>query len=354
MEIAGVLISSDSTIQEAMACIDRNARGIALVVDEEQRLLGTITDGDIRRAILDRLDIDVSVSELLERKSGTPYPKPITAPLGTARAELLQLMTKNAVRQIPLLDKDGRVVELTTWDGLLPGEALPLQAVIMAGGEGARLRPLTEEKPKPLLPVGNRPAMELMVDQLCKAGIRRVNVTTHYKGEQIAEYFGDGSDFGVEIRYVTEDRPLGTAGGLGLMKNPEEPLLVVNGDIVTQVDFRAMYAFHKEHNAELTVAVREYDLEIPYGIIESEGPCVTGLLEKPVQRFFVNAGVYLLEPAVWRYIPSGECFDMTDLIQRLLEEGRPVVSFPIIEYWLDIGHPTDYQQVQKDVESGKI
>jgi dTDP-glucose pyrophosphorylase len=354
MEIANAFISSDSTIRKAMACIDRNAHGIALVIDKEQRLLGTITDGDIRRAILDHLDIDVTVSELLKRRSCTPYPTPITASLGTARPELLQLMTKNAVRQIPLLDEDGRVAGLVTWDELLPGEVLALQAVIMAGGEGTRLRPLTDDKPKPLLPIGDRPTMELIVGQLRKAGIRRVNVTTHYKGEQIAEHFGDGSNFGVEIRYVTEDRPLGTAGGLGLMEKPEEPLLVVNGDIVTQVDFRAMYAFHKEHNADLTLAVREYDLGIPYGVIESDGPHVTRLSEKPVHRFFVNAGIYLLEPAVCRYIPRGEPFDMTDLIQLLLEEGRPVVSFPIIEYWLDIGRPSDYNQVQEDVERGKI
>lgn len=324
------------------------------MVESSRRLIGTISDGDIRRAVLAKIGLDTPVRELLSRKADTLYPQPVTATIGTSRGELIKLMQERVVRQVPLLDEAGRVAGLATWDELLPNEVLPLQAVIMAGGAGTRLRPLTEDLPKPMLTVGDRPAMELIVDQLRKAGIRRVNVTTHYRGEQIADHFGDGSDFGVEIRYVTEDRPLGTAGGLGLMENPEEPLLVVNGDIVTQVNFRAMYAFHKEHNAELTVAVREYDLDIPYGVVESDGPLVTGLSEKPVHHFFVNAGIYLLEPAVRRYIPRGERFDMTDLIQLLLEEGHPVVSFPIIEYWLDIGHPSDYEQVQEDVESGEI
>lgn len=352
--LSDLCIAPDSSIRQAIACIDRNEKGIVLIIDEERRLLGTITDGDVRRAMLTDDSLDTPVSELLARKAGSPYPQPVTAGVGTERAALLQLMQEHVIRQVPLLDDDGRVADLVTWDQLLPDQVLPLQAVIMAGGFGTRLRPLTEDLPKPMLPVGERPLMELIVEQLRRAGIRRVNIVTHYMSEKIIEHFGDGHDFGVELNYVTEDRPLGTAGALGLMQTPQEPWLVINGDILTRVDFRAMLAYHQEHKADLTVAVSKYDLNVPYGVIKSDGVFVRSLVEKPVLSFFVNAGIYLLEPAVHCYIAKSQRFDMTDLIQRLLDEGRLVVSFPIREYWLDIGQEADYKKAQEDLRNGRI
>ena len=352
--LSDLCIAPHSSLRQAIACIDRNEKGIVLVTNEERRLLGTITDGDVRRAVLAGESLDTSVSKLLARKAGSPYPEPVTAGVGTERAALLQLMQERVIRQVPLLDADGRVVGLVTLDDLLPDQVLPLQAVIMAGGFGTRLRPLTEDLPKSMLPVGDRPLMELIVGQLRQAGIRRVNIATHYMAESIIEHFGDGHDFGVELNYVTEERPLGTAGALGLMQTPQELLLVINGDILTRVDFRAMLAYHQEHEADLTVAVRRYDLNVPYGVIESDGVFVRGLAEKPLLSLFVNAGIYLLEPSVHHYIPHDQRFDMTDLIQRLLDEGRPVVSFPILEYWLDIGHHADYLQAQEDAKSGRL
>ena len=348
------LVKPGDSIQQVLASIDVNAKGIALVVDKERRLLGTVTDGDIRRAILANTDLEAPVSELLARKASSPYPKPVTAPVGTDQAALLQLMRKRSVRHIPLLDDAGRVVNLVTLDELLPDQALPVQAVIMAGGYGKRLRPLTEEIPKPMVSVGGRPLMERIIEQLRKAGIKQINITTHYKPEKIIAHFGDGSNFGVKINYLTEDCPLGTAGALGLLEKPHCPLLVINGDILTQVDFRDMLAYHQEHKADLTVAVRKYDLKVPYGVIENKGAFVQKLVEKPSLSFFVNAGIYLLEPSVYHYVPNGQHFDMTDLIQRLLEAKRPVASFPIVEYWLDIGQPADYDQAQKDIENGRF
>jgi NDP-sugar pyrophosphorylase family protein len=263
-------------------------------------------------------------------------------------------MRERVIRQIPLLDGDGCVEDLVTWEDLLTVEDLPLQAVIMAGGMGTRLRPLTEELPKPMLPVGGRPLLERIVEQLQKAGIRRVTVTTHYKPEKIIEHFGDGRAFGVELTYVNEHQPLGTGGGLGLLPVPQQPLLVINGDILTQVDFRAMLAFHQEHRAEMTVAVRRYDVQVPYGVVECDGPFVRQLKEKPQMGFLVNAGIYLLEPSGYDLIPNGKHFDMTDLIQWMLNNGRAVVSFLIREYWLDIGQHTDYAQAQGDVENGRM
>lgn len=351
-DLSNLCITPDDSIRHAIACIDRNEKGIVLVTDEGGRLIGTVSDGDIRRALLSKQNLEGPVRELLARKANSPYPQPVTALQGTPSAVLLQQMQEREIHQIPLLDEEERVVGLVTLDELLPNQVLPLQAVIMAGGYGTRLRPLTEEMPKPMLPVGDRPLMELIVGQLRQIGIRRVNVATHYLSGKIKEHFGDGHDFGIELSYVTEDRPLGTAGALGLMDAPENPLLIINGDILTRVNFKSMLAFHKEHKAALTVAVRKYDVNVPYGVIESEDGYVRGLVEKPLLNFLVNAGIYLLEPWAHRYIPNGEHSNMTDLIERLLAEGHTVASYPIMEYWLDIGTNVDYEQAQEDFKSG--
>jgi NDP-sugar pyrophosphorylase family protein len=317
-------------------------------------LTGTITDGDVRRALLSRNSLDTPVGELLFRKASSPYAQPITALRGTDNASLLKLMQEHEVHQIPLLDEENHVVGLVTLDDLMPNQVLPLQAVIMAGGYGMRMRPLTEELPKPMLPVGDRPLMELIISQLRRTGIRRVNIATHYLSDKIKDHFGDGQDFGIELSYVTEDRPLGTAGALGLLEPTENPLLIINGDILTRVNFKAMLDFHRENKAALTVAVRKYDMNVPYGVIESEGALVRALVEKPLLNFLVNAGIYLLEPAVHRYIPNNRHLNMTDLIQRLIDDGQAVASFPIMEYWLDIGNDVDYAQAQKDMKNGGL
>lgn len=354
VDLACLFVPPTSTIREAIACIDRGRGGIAIVVDEHQQLIGTITDGDVRRAMLAGIDLEMPISVLLARKVGTQYPKPVTALAGTEHEELLALMRQYVLRQIPILDDDGRVVDLVLLNDLVPTNELPLQAVIMAGGLGTRLRPLTEDLPKPMLPVNGRPLMERIIEQLQQAGIRRVNVTTHYKPEKIIEFFGDGRAFGVELNYVNEDHPLGTGGALGLMLTPAQPLLVINGDILTQVDFRAILAFHRDNKAEMTVAVRRYEVQVPYGVIECEGSRVQRLSEKPHMGFLVNAGIYLLEPAVFDFIPKGQHFNMTDLIQWMLDAGRTVVSFPVHEYWLDIGQHADYTQAQGDAKNGRF
>jgi dTDP-glucose pyrophosphorylase/CBS domain-containing protein len=353
-DLSILCIGPDDTIRQAIACIDRNEKGIALVTDETRRLLGTITDGDVRRAMLAGQSLDTPVSNVLAHKVHSPYPQPVTAPVDIEPVVLLHLMQERVVRQVPLLDAQHCVAGLITFDELLPNQTLPLQAVIMAGGFGTRLRPLTDHIPKPMLPVGDRPLIERIIDQFRESGIRRINITTNYLADKIVEHFGDGHGFGVEVSYVDEGRPLGTAGALGLMEMPQLPLLVINGDILTQVDFRAMLSYHQEHQAMLTVAVRKYELNVPYGVVENEGPFVQRLVEKPVFSFFVNAGIYLLEPAAHQYIPGGQHFNMTDLIQRLLDEGQPVASFPIHEYWLDIGQHTDYERAQADIKEGKF
>jgi len=349
-ELQSLFISDDQSICAAVECLERCMCGIALVVDQESHLVGTITDGDVRRAVLSGIDLESPVRVILAGKINTQYPKPVTAQLGTKRETLLDLLRKNVLRQLPILDNEGKVVDLVMIDDLVPSLDLPLQAMIMAGGFGTRLMPLTEDLPKPMLPVGGKPIMEWMIEQLRQVGIRRVNVTTHYKPEKISDHFRDGSSFGVELNYVNEDRPLGTGGALGLIDAPTEPILVINGDILTQVDLRAMLAYHQEHRAIMTVAVRQYDIKVPYGVVECDGPRVCALKEKPQMHLLVNAGVYLLEPTVYEFIPKREHFNMTDLIQWLLNAGRIVASFPIIEYWLDIGQLTNYEQAKNDMQ----
>jgi dTDP-glucose pyrophosphorylase/CBS domain-containing protein len=354
VDLARLLISPAQTLQEVAACIDANAQGIALVVDDNQHLVGTVVDGDIRRAMLANISMDTPVAEILKRKTAQ-YAVPVSAPLGTDTEALAELMKTRSVRHVPLLDEHDRVAGLFTMqDMLLDAPPLNVQAVLMAGGSGTRLRPLTENLPKPMLPVGDRPLMERIVGQLRAAGITHINVTTHYLPEKIEAYFGDGSAFGVIIRYVPEDQPLGTAGGVGLIETSDMPLLVMNGDLLTDLDFRAMLDFHREQRAWLTVAVRQYSLTVPYGVVESEGGFVRDLTEKPSLNFFVNAGIYLLEPAAHRLIPSGERMDMPDLIQKLLDMERPVASFPIREYWLDIGQHADYQRALDDYEARHV
>jgi len=353
-DITMLLITTSDPIRTAIRCIDKNSCGIALVIDDSGHLLGTITDGDIRRAILAGQNLDAPVNDFLKHKSESSPQRPVTAPLGTDLQDLLILMKEKSIRQVPLLDEKDKVADLVVMEDVMPINGPLFEAVIMAGGKGARLRPLTEDLPKPMLPVGGRPLMERMVEQLHQAGIRHVNVMTHYKPEKIIQHFGDGRKYGVELIYVNEDLPLGTGGALGLLTRPRETQLVVNGDILTQVDFKAMLMFHQDNKADMTVAVRRYEMIVPYGVVECEGIQIRSLKEKPQLRFFVNAGIYLLEPSVYEFIPTVQYFNMTDLIQWLLDAGQTVVSFPIREYWLDIGEYSDYKKAQDDIENGTI
>jgi len=353
-DLTSLCVRHDVRLRDAIAQMDASRLGIVLVVDEALRLQGTITDGDVRRAVLDRLDLNQPVSALLARKIGTPFAKPIVASQSADPANWVQLLKQHNILQLPLVDEQERVTGMATMDEFLSEQPLPIHAIVMAGGFGRRLMPMTQDVPKPMLRIGDRPLLEIIIGQLRDAGITQVKVTAHHKPEKIAEHFGDGKEFGVELSYVEEDRPLGTVGGLGLMARLEQTTLVMNGDILTQVDFRAMLAYHREHQAELTVAVRHYDVEVPYGVVECEGAVVRRLSEKPVFGFFVNAGIYLLEPSVHALIPAGTRFDMTDLIQRMLDQGRAVASFPIREYWLDIGERAEYEQAEQDVRAGKV
>lgn len=352
--VAALFVHRNTPIRQVIEVIDRSGKvSVALLVDDFDRLVATITDGDIRRAILAGLKIDAPVETMLPLKATQPNPEPVTAPAGIDLTSALALMQTRRVRQLPLIDADAHVVDVILLSDLLPEPPDPLRAVIMAGGFGTRLMPLTENLPKPMLPVGGRPLIERIVGQLKESGVDQIVVTTHYKPESIVRHFGDGANFGVTMTYVHENEPLGTGGALGLIPTADEPLLVINGDILTQVDFRALLEFHRDYGADLTVGVRSYTLNVPYGVVEHDGARVARIDEKPEIALFVNAGIYVVEPAVRRHLDGVTSLGMTDLIQAAIQEGLTVVSFPVLEYWMDVGQTTDYEQAQVDGENGK-
>jgi dTDP-glucose pyrophosphorylase/CBS domain-containing protein len=344
------LVTEDASIRTTMEVIDRFAKGIAVVVDEAGLLLATVTDGDVRRAILAGVNLDHPVSRLQKSNQSGP----VVASAESPESELLTLMEQHSIRQIPLLDESGRVCGLAVQHEILHQNDLPVTGVIMAGGYGKRLMPLTEAVPKPMLPVNGRPLLERTLAKLRQSGIRTVNVATHHLSQSIVEHFKDGSEFGVQLQYFQESEPRGTAGGLASMVSGTDPLLVINGDVLTNVDVRAMLDFHREHHASLTVGVRQYDIEVPFGVVETDGVQVTGIQEKPVLRHFINAGIYLLDRDVCRLVPDGGRFDMTDLIAAVIESGGTVISFPVREYWIDIGRIEQYHKAELDVAAGIV
>ncbi len=347
-----VCVRLEDKVQDAISCIEKNVKKVAVVVGEDYHLEGIITDGDIRRFFLEKKDFSLPIKELLEQKKKGPYPSPLRASSQASKEELRKIMEENMIRHIPLVDEKNRICQLITLREV--SQSSSPRAIIMAGGYGKRLHPLTQNLPKPMLPVGDRPLIEHTIENLKLAGIHHVYISTHYMPEKIKEHFGNGEEHDINLRYITEESPLGTAGAIRLLEESEEPLLVINGDILTKLDYDTMLRHHQENKAALTVAVKKYDFKVPYGVVESEGFLVKGLVEKPSLSFFVNAGIYLLSPKSLQYIPKEKRFDMTELIEKLLEEKCSVHSFPIVEYWLDIGKHSDYEQAQNDARDGKL
>lgn len=342
-----VCISPQATISEAMAQLNDAGTGALVLTDADGKLSGLLTDGDIRRAVIQRKPLDARCESVATRE-------PIRATHPISDADALHLMNEHDIHQLPVVDSESRVIRFLLRKDILPATQHDLQAVIMAGGYGKRLLPLTESVPKPMLPVGERPLLELIIQQLRRAGIHDVNLTTHYLPESISGHFGNGEDFGVHLNYSREEHPLGTAGGLRLMPRPQGPFLVINGDILTGVPFQQMLQYHRSHRAMLTVGVRKYEMQVPFGVVDCDDVRITRIEEKPCLSYFINAGTYLLEPEAWDHIPENRQFDMTDLIRVLLEAGQTVVGFPIMEYWIDVGRHEDYIKAQELVLKGEI
>lgn len=336
------LIPPDATVADAIRTIESGRAKIALVADGEHRLLGTVTDGDVRRAIIAGLTLDAPVASVMNRS-------PTVSGVNADRGEMLALMRLNDFRQMPVVDADGRVVSIETVSDLLEPSTRPNPVVLMAGGLGTRLRPLTDDRPKPLIHVGPRPILETVIGGLRSYGFRQIYLSVNYHASMVEEHFGDGSRFDVEITYLHEDEPLGTAGALSLLPmTPSVPTLVMNADLLTRINYANLLDFHIDHRAAATVGVREYEIEVPYGVVELRSHDVTAIVEKPVYRRFVNAGIYVLSPEAVAMVSHGVQIDMPDLIQALLGDGGCVAAFPIREYWMDVGRIDDLERANEE------
>lgn len=331
-----------ASVKDVMQVMDKSALQIAFVVDEERRLLGAVTDGDVRRSILRGGDLSQPVATIMNIH-------PISALQGTERAALLRLMKAKTVRQIPLVDEENHLVGLAQMEELLYRPRRDNAVVLMAGGLGTRLRPLTDKIPKPLLKVGTKPILETILESFLDAGFHRFYFAVNYKSQLIEDYFGDGSRFGAEIKYLHEKKRMGTAGALYFLPEaPKEPILVMNGDLLTKVDFGELLDYHLGQGAVATMAVREYNYQVPYGVIDFDGEQITGIREKPSYSFFVNAGIYVLSPEALARVDKEEFFDMPQLFDELIAMGKKTTVFPVREYWLDIGRMDDFQRAQEE------
>lgn len=336
-----IKLSPTSTIKEALQVIDSGAMKIALVVDNEGYLLGTLSDGDIRRGLLSGLSLDDSIKSITSKN-------PTVCGINDSKKDILRIAVAKKLYCIPIVDENGVLVGIEELDDILKPASFSNKVVLMAGGFGTRLRPLTNEIPKPLLQVGDKPILETIINGFAKYGFTNIIISVSYKAEMIKKYFGDGSKFGVSIEYVYEDKRMGTAGALSFMKDKlSEPFFVMNGDLLTNINFQHMLEYHMSNKTVATMGVREYDFQVPYGVVNVEKHNILSIDEKPVHSFFVSGGVYVLSPEVLDMVPN-TYYDMPTLFEKLIENKKKAISFPIREYWLDIGQMSDFHKANAE------
>lgn len=340
------LLPSTSNLREAMRALDKGSLRICLVVDINNKLLGTVTDGDIRRALLK----DANMEDLVSSAMNT---QPTTALATTSRNERLQLMQQQDLIALPLVDEAGRIIGLETLHQAMQPEQLANPVFIMAGGFGTRLQPLTDHCPKPMLRVGDKPMLEHLINQFKQQGFSNFYISTHYLSEVIQEYFGNGAKWEVSINYVHEDTPLGTGGALGLLPKdlPNLPLIMVNGDVLTKLSYAQLLAHHNKNNFAATMCVREDEHRVPFGVIETEDQLIVNMVEKPTYRYKINTGIYVLNPEVLNSVAKEQHIDMPTLLEQHKNQGRRIGTYTSYDYWLDIGQMKDYQKAQQDIKT---
>ena len=332
------------SIKEAMEVIGRGRVQIALVVDFDGRLLGTLSDGDVRRSILKGKGLEGDIEDSYNTT-------PIYIDNEKSQNELLYFCSKNNINQLPVVGKNNKVVDLFIVNEISLKHHKNI-VVLMVGGLGTRLRPLTENTPKPMLKVGGKPILETIIEGFVKSGFDNFVMCVGYKADVIRNHFKDGSEFGVSIEYVTESKRMGTAGALTLIKKkPKEAFFVMNGDLLTKASYENFLEFHKSNKAMATMCVREYEIEVPYGVVNMKNENITSIEEKPVHSFFVNSGIYLLEPGCIDLIPNNKYYDMPSLFEKIISLEEKVVSFPLREYWMDIGRMPEYKQANQEYTS---
>jgi dTDP-glucose pyrophosphorylase len=343
--LSDICIHLGSTIEKAIKAIGCGNVKIALVVDSDNRLLGTLSDGDFRRGILKGKVLNDVIDDIYHANA-------ISSNENISREELLNLCSKNQISQIPIVNKDNQIVDLFVLDEILTKKQHKNTVVLMVGGLGTRLMPLTENIPKPMLKVGENPILQTIIEGFSKYGFTNFIMCLGYKSNLIQDYFQDGKAFGVNIEYVVEDKRMGTAGALTLLQQTiDKPFFVMNGDILTSVNYEQLLDFHESNKSRATMCVREYDIEVPYGVVELNDENIISIKEKPIHSFFVNAGIYLLEPECIDLIPNNEFYDMPVLFEKLLDLEEKIISYPLKEYWLDIGHINEYKKANKEYKS---
>ena len=338
------LVPSSASILEVIKIINNSSLQIALVVDEQSHLLGTVTDGDIRRAILNNVSLDGNITIIMRNNPKVGHPNQL-------KHELLNYMKYEGINQLPIVDDRGFVIGLELIGNLIQESSADNWVVIMAGGLGTRLKPLTDDRPKPMVKVGGKPVLETIIEGFIDQGFKTFYISVNHMAAQIEKHFGDGKKWNVDINYLIESKKMGTAGALSLLPaKPEKPIIVMNGDLLTKVNYNSLLNFHKEHEASATMCVRDYSMQIPYGVVRISNNSILEIDEKPVQRFFVNAGIYVLGTSALDIIPGNEHFDMTTLFERLIEKNYKTSVFPVSEYWIDIGYINDYEKANNEYE----
>jgi dTDP-glucose pyrophosphorylase len=335
-----IMIAPEMTIRQAAQAIQDAQIKLVLVCDPDHVLLGTVTDGDIRRAVMHELDLDGPVTTVMNQQ-------PKVSHRSDNPNALRSYMRSAVIRHLPVVDDDNRVVDLVLLDA--PEDVVSQDAIVvlMAGGRGSRLLPLTESTPKPLLKIGSKPLLERQIEQFVGQGFRRLYISVNYLGHMIEDYLGDGSRFSAEISYIRETKPLGTAGALSLMQERDRPVVVVNGDIITKANFAVMLEYFREHQVEATMGVREFLYTVPFGCVRINGTNIVELEEKPTMRHLINAGIYVLSPVALAMLREDEHCDMPQLFKNVIDAGHGANTFPITEEWIDIGQKEDLMWAQK-------
>ena len=342
-KIDEIKINQNASIKEALEVIDKGAIKVAVVLSDDGLLLGMLSDGDIRRALLKGMSLGDSIAGIINKH-------PVVANINDTKERILELANEKKLHQIPIIS-NGKLIGIQDIREFLAPKNKPNKVILMVGGLGTRLRPLTNDVPKPMLDVGNKPILHTIVENFAKYGYTDIIMCVNYKSEIIKEYFGNGDKFGVKIEYVLENQRMGTAGALSLLKErPKDDFFVMNGDLLTNVNFEYLHEYHKYSNALASICIRKYEMQVPYGVVNVRANKVTSIEEKPTQSFFVSAGIYMFSPIVLDFIPKGVFYDMPTLISELLKHDFPIHPFPIREYWLDIGRMDEYRRANDEYE----
>ncbi|QCH26958.1 nucleotidyltransferase family protein [Clostridium tyrobutyricum] len=343
-KLNNMFVGENNSIIDALNKINENNTGTVIVIGENRKLLGTLTDGDIRRALINNVSLNSSIKNIYNKNCKYIYEN--------YNEEDVQSILKMYIKAVPIVDKNKIVVDYVALKDFFNTEDTEENPVlIMAGGLGTRLRPLTDDIPKPMLKVGDKPIIQTIIEQFRRSGYKNIFISVNYKSDFIKNYFRDGSDFGVSINYIEEDKRMGTAGAIRLAEEYlNTSFFVINGDILTNINFQSLMKYHINHEFDMTIGSRNYDMQVPYGVLNTEELCITSLEEKPVYSFMVSGGIYVLNPQIIKYIPQNKYYDITQLINLLINKNRKIGNFPIQEYWMDIGKVEDYHKANEDIK----